>query len=360
MTSPQFGQEFIVEDDAISSGGSIPGSIAQRNAKGKRQPCGNLRSRPLWPKSRILNENPTEFSFEVAAATGERLDVFLAARMDGYSRSRLQSLIRDGHVLLNDRSPKAKAALAAGDTVRVHIPETVPSEAQAQDIPLTVLYEDDDLLVLDKPHGMVVHPAAGNPDGTLVNALLHHCGALSTIGGVNRPGIVHRLDKDTSGCIVVARNDATHQALSAQFSDRETSKIYLAVVERRPAQDQGRLETHIGRHPRDRQRMAVVVPPAGKLAITEYRVLVPRADASLVECRIFTGRTHQIRVHLREIGHPILGDPIYAHPSRQPVPVPRLMLHARQLGFRHPTTGREMVFQADIPPEFESWARSLD
>ena len=357
MTSPQFGQEFIVEGDALSSGGSIPASIAQRKAKGKRHACGNHRSRPLWRKSRILNENPSEFTFEIAAGDGGRLDIFLTARMDGYSRSRLQSLIRDGHVTLNDRATKAKTSLSVGDTVCVRVPETVPSEAQAQDIPLTILFEDDDLLVLDKPHGMVVHPAAGNPDGTLVNALLHHCGALSTIGGVNRPGIVHRLDKDTSGCMVVARNDATHQALSAQFADRETSKIYLAVVERRPAQDHGRLESHIGRHPRDRQRMAVVIPPAGKLAITEYRVLVPRADSSLVECRIFTGRTHQIRVHLREIGHPILGDPIYAHPARHPVP--RLMLHARQLGFRHPATGEALVFRAEIPPEFESWTREV-
>jgi len=306
-----------------------------------------------------VNENPPAFTFSAPGGTGERLDVFLAARMDGYSRSRLQALIRDGHVTLNGRPAKAKASLAAGDTIRVVIPEAVPSEAVAQDIPLAILYEDDDLLVLDKPHGMVVHPAAGNPDRTLVNALLHHCGALSTIGGVNRPGIVHRLDKDTSGCMVVARNDVTHRALSAQFSDRETSKIYLAVVERRPAQDQGRLESQLGRHPRDRQRMAVVLPPAGRLAITEYRVLVPRADASLVECRILTGRTHQIRVHLREIGHPILGDPIYAHPARQSVPVPRLMLHARQLGFRHPGSGKEMLFQADIPPEFENWTREI-
>jgi 23S rRNA pseudouridine1911/1915/1917 synthase len=291
-----------------------------------------------------------------SSGIGDRLDRFLASECPDLSRSRIQALIKDGDITVNGRATKPKAQIGSGDVISIAIPAPVEAQAQPEDISLDVLYEDNDLLVVNKAHGMVVHPAAGNADGTLVNALLYHCkGSLSSIGGVTRPGIVHRLDKDTSGCIVVAKNDKAHQSLTTQFSERTTSKIYLAVVNGRPAMMFGRLENNIARSPRDRQKMAVVFPPAGKIAITEYTVRDPRADATLVECRIFTGRTHQIRVHMLEIGNPILGDPIYAKPARQNVPVPRLMLHAWKLSFEHPATGAQMSMEAPIPPEFSPW-----
>ncbi|MEM9481958.1 MAG: RluA family pseudouridine synthase [Verrucomicrobiota bacterium] len=290
--------------------------------------------------------------------TPERLDRFLAAELPELSRARIQSLIKDGHILVDDERSKPSAQLSHGDEISIAFPETKPAEATPEEIPLDILFEDEDLLVLDKAHGMVVHPAAGNESGTLVNALLHHCDGLSTIGGVERPGIVHRLDKDTSGCMVVAKNDVTHRALSEQFSDRKTKKIYFAVVEGRPGQDHGRVENRIGRNPRDRQKMAVVLSPAGKEAVTEYFVRGNREGASLVECHLFTGRTHQIRVHMKHIGHPILGDPIYARPAKQPVPVERLLLHAWKLGFTHPRTGEFVEFVAEPPEDFASWLQS--
>ncbi len=289
------------------------------------------------------------------SAAGKRIDRYLADELADLSRARIQVLIKNAHATLNDTAAKPRSILAAGDRIRVTVPDPEPSEALPQDIPLAILHEDDDLIVLDKPHGLVVHPAVGNPDGTLVNALLHHCGSLSSIGGVTRPGIVHRLDKDTSGCMVVAKNDVTHRALTEQFSNRETTKIYLTVVQGRPPMDRGRIENRIGRNPRDRQKMAVVFPPAGKEAITDYRIIAPGADASLVECTLHTGRTHQIRVHMKELGHPILGDPIYANITKQQVKVPRLMLHAWKLGFRHPGTDDAMQFEAPVPTEFSRW-----
>ncbi|MGI9241563.1 MAG: RluA family pseudouridine synthase, partial [Verrucomicrobiales bacterium] len=260
-----------------------------------------------------------EFTISQESELGQRLDRFLADRAPEISRSRLQSLIRDGAVTLNGRPAKKKQALNLGDRISLIVPEPVPAEAQPEEIPLDVLHEDEALLVLNKASGLVVHPAAGNLTGTLVNALLHHCdGRLASIGGVERPGIVHRLDKDTSGCLVVAKTDSAHQALSEQFSDRKVSKFYLAVVGGRPAMDGGRIENQIARDPRNRQKMAVVLPPAGKHAITDYRVLAP-GDECLIECELHTGRTHQIRVHMRELGTPILGDPIYSKsPSRAP------------------------------------------
>lgn len=289
------------------------------------------------------------------AWVGERLDRFLAAVMSELSRSRVQSLIKSGEVLVDGRKAKPKLILANGAMVTVTIPEATPSEAISQDLPLRILYEDDDLAVIDKAEGMVVHPAAGNPDGTLVNALLHRFGTLSEIGGVQRPGIVHRLDKDTSGCMVVARNDMTHRALTEQFSDRKVSKVYLAVVEGTPARESGTVDTHIGRHPVNRQRMAVVHPPAGKHALTDYRVLCAVNGDALVECTLHTGRTHQIRVHMKELGHPLVGDPIYAKPSRQKQYGGRLMLHAWRLGFIHPGSGERMDFEAVIPDAYLSW-----
>lgn len=290
--------------------------------------------------------------------TGPRLDKFLTDQLQhlGLSRSRIQALVKNGDIKVDGALVKPRLAIDAGMQITVHIPTAEPVEPQPEDIPLTILHEDDGILVLDKAHGMVVHPAAGNLDGTLVNALLHHCGAsLSSIGGPDRPGIVHRLDKDTSGCMVVAKNDAAHTSLVSQFSERTTSKIYLAAVERSLYPNTGRLETHIARDSHNRLRMAVVQPPAGKVAITEYEVIGSHSGSDLIQCRILTGRTHQIRVHLRHLGHPILGDPIYAHPKRQTPRTRRLMLHARELSIDHPVTGERMRFDAPVPDDFQPW-----
>ena len=280
-----------------------------------------------------------------------RLDQYLAAHLPELSRSRIQNLIKSGDVLVNGSPAKPKNPVSRGDSITVRIPEPEPAEAQPQDIPLDILYEDEDVVVINKESGMVVHPAAGNPDGTIVNALLHHCGDLSGIGGVERPGIVHRLDKDTSGCLVIAKNDAAHQSLTAQFAARSTEKRYLAVVQGIPSQSSGTVFTHIGRHPVNRLKMAVVNPGSGKAAITDYDLLCadPSTDSSLVLCTLHTGRTHQIRVHMLHLGHPLIGDPIYAKPARQKAKPGRLMLHAWRLGFDHPRTGKRMDFEAALP-----------
>ncbi|GAA5481880.1 RluA family pseudouridine synthase [Haloferula sargassicola] len=295
---------------------------------------------------------------EVDGEPGSRLDAFLASRLDDLSRSRIQALIRDQHIRRNGQPAKPRDAVALGDRIQIDLPEAVPAEAQPEEIPLAVLYEDDDLLVLDKAEGMVVHPAAGNPDGTLVNALLHHCrGRLSGIGGVERPGIVHRLDKDTSGCLVVAKTDTAHRSLVDQFAGRTTSKRYLAVVQGTPPAEGDTVFTHIARHPVNRMKMAVVTPPAGKPSITDYRVLShdPATGSSLVLCDLHTGRTHQIRVHMLHLGCPLIGDPIYGKPARQKAQPGRMMLHAWQLEFDHPADGRRMKFEAPIPPEYTPW-----
>jgi 23S rRNA pseudouridine1911/1915/1917 synthase len=299
----------------------------------------------------------------VESDAGTRLDAFLAARIAELSRSRVQELIREHFILRNGEPAKPRDAVALGDLLSIAIPEAVPDQAQAQDIPLSILFEDEHLVVLDKESGIVVHPAAGNPDGTLVNALLHHCqGQLSGIGGVERPGIVHRLDKDTSGCLVVAKTDAAHQSLSEQFAGRTMEKLYLSVAQGIPNPDRGTVFTHIGRHPVNRQKMAVVNPPGGKTAITDYEVLaIDRATGSvLVLCHLHTGRTHQIRVHLLHLGCPLVGDPIYAKPERQNARPGRLMLHAWRLAFDHPATGARMKFEAPIPPEYTPWLQMLD
>lgn len=288
---------------------------------------------------------------------GLRLDQFLTVHLPELSRARIQALIKAGDITINGKNTKAKTPVERGMSIRINIPEPEAAEAQPQDIPLSILYEDKDVLVIDKESGMVVHPAAGNPDGTLVNAVLFHCRDLSGIGGVERPGIVHRLDKDTSGCIVIAKNDAAHLSLTEQFARRDTTKIYLAVVQGLPKEPEGTIFTNIGRHPVNRLRMTVVNPGSGKPAITDYKVL--RHDiatqSSLVMCTLHTGRTHQIRVHMLHLGHPLIGDPIYAHPQRQKARPGRLMLHAWRLAFRHPSEGRRMAFEAPIPPEYTPW-----
>lgn len=281
-----------------------------------------------------------------------RLDVFLQSRMPEFSRSRLQDRIRSGQVRVNDSPARPSLVLKPGDRIEIDdLEAVVPSEVVAEDIPLSLLYEDEHLLVLNKPAGFVVHPGAGNVAGTVVNALLHHCAGLSSIGGVERPGIVHRLDKETSGCLVVAKNDITHRSLSAQFANREVDKVYIALVQGRLRHPHGEITAAIGRHPVHRQKMAV--SDRGREALTRYRLLASDGTESLVECRPKTGRTHQIRVHLKHLGHPVVGDPVYGRRGSHE----RHMLHAWQLTFLHPARKKRMTFVSPLAPEFPVWAR---
>jgi 23S rRNA pseudouridine1911/1915/1917 synthase len=283
-----------------------------------------------------------------AAEAGQRLDQFLVAKLPGFTRARLQSLIHDGHVTLNAVPSKPSAKVRAGDVAIVVEPAAVPTSTAAQDIALDVLFEDDDLIVINKPAGMVVHPAAGNWEGTVVNALLHHCRDLSGIGGEQRPGIVHRLDKDTSGCLVAAKNDHTHHVLARQFAGREVSKIYLAIAAGKFPKKSGVIEAAIARHPIHRKKMTVATGGKGRPSKTGWRVLSEVVGGTLVECTLFTGRTHQIRVHLKHLGHPLLGDEVYGKRGT----FPRQMLHAWKLGFTHPRSGQRLDFTAPVPADF--------
>ena len=281
----------------------------------------------------------------VCAQDGERLDV-CAARVC-VSRAQAARLIREGRVAVNGQvQSKARHELRAGDEITVHLPPVRETTLAAQDIPIEILYEDEYLAVVNKPAGLVVHPGAGNPDGTLVNALMARLSSLSGIGGELRPGIVHRLDKDTSGLILIAKDDQTHQALSEQLANREMEKHYHAVVEGRFREDSGRIEAPIGRSAKDRKKMAI--RPDGRYALTEWKVLRPDfKHGTLLDVHILTGRTHQIRVHMASIGHPVMGDPIYGHPSN----APRLMLHASSLQFTHPGTQERLTLTAPCPFE---------
>lgn len=287
--------------------------------------------------------------------SGERLDLYLTRELTDLSRSRIQALLKSGHILLNGNKTRARAPVSAGDLITIELPDPEPSELLPEDIPLEIIHEDHDLLVINKPCGLVVHPAAGTPSGTLVNALLHHCqGELPGISGVERPGIVHRLDKDTSGCIVVAKTESAQQSLLQQFHDRETSKLYLAVTQRSPVQPSGSIFTQLGRHPVNRQKMAVVNPGSGRPAITDYYVLrkMESPTAALVLCHLHTGRTHQIRVHMKHLGCPLLDDPIYGSTKAQQVSPGRMMLHAWRLGFTHPSTRQFHTYEAPLPSEY--------
>ena len=288
----------------------------------------------------------------------QRLDLYLSSQLAELTRARIQALLKSGDILVNGKITKPKSAINAGDEITINIPEPTPAEAQPEQLPIEVLYEDAELIVLNKASGMVVHPAAGNHTGTLVNALLHHCnGQLAGIGGVERPGIVHRLDKDTSGCIIVAKTDFTHQALVKQFADRETEKQYLCVVQGIPNKPADTIFTHISRHPVNRMKMAVCNPGSGKTAITDYKILGTEeaSQTSLIQCDLHTGRTHQIRVHMLHLGTAILADPIYSKPNRQKAHPERLMLHARRLVITHPRTLEKMEFIAPIPEPFTRW-----
>ncbi len=295
-------------------------------------------------------ENPTPIDFVVSENDAKlRLDQFLAKRLPEYSRSRLQQLIRSGFVQLNERSARPRQIVRGGDKIDLIEPPLEKIDVRPEPIPLEILFEDDDLIVINKPAGLTVHPGAGQRDHTLVNALLSHCATLSGIGGKERPGIVHRLDKETSGCLVVAKNDMAHRELSKQFAARTVEKIYLALVAGKLRKPAGVIEEKIGRHPVHRQRMRVT-SVRGRTAKTEYRVIRSSDQASLIECRLHSGRTHQIRVHLHHLGHPVVGDKIYA--PRFAKNFARQMLHAWKLGFRHPRTGEWKHFEAPLPADF--------
>ena len=284
-----------------------------------------------------------------ASGHGMRFDHFLTARLPTHSRARLQQWIKEGAARLNGAIVKPGHKIRAGDTIALVEPPAVPARSVAEKIPLEVLFEDDDLIVINKPPGLVVHPGAGHSGGTLVNALLHHCRALSGIGGEERPGIVHRLDKETSGSVVVAKHDAAHRNLAKQFADRAVTKIYLALVVGQMAQQTGAIENAIGRHPVHRTKMAVVAAERGRSARTSWRVVMSiPPELSLVECTLHTGRTHQIRVHLKHLGHPLAGDAVYGSRGR----FARQMLHAWRLGLTHPMTGARLIFESPIPPDF--------
>jgi 23S rRNA pseudouridine1911/1915/1917 synthase len=295
----------------------------------------------------------------------ERIDAFLRARFPAVSRGTIQRLISEGHIRVNGQCVKPTHHPRAGEAITVHWPEPRPAAAQPEEIPLNILYEDADLLVLNKPPGLVVHPAAGNEEHTLVNALLHHCaGELSGIGGVARPGIVHRLDKDTSGCLAAAKNDASHLALADQFAGRAVKRIYWAIVCGDVPRDEGNIRAAIARHPTHRKRMAVT-DGGGREAWTGYRVIERLNGATLVEAQLHTGRTHQIRVHFKHLGFPLAGDAVYGKrqtkelANRTGYEPPRQMLHARELSFRHPRTGREVTCEAPLPEDFAGALRQL-
>src|SRR5947208_3504182 len=280
-----------------------------------------------------------------------RLDQFLAKRLPEYSRSRIQQLIRSEFVRLNEQTTRPRRSVRRGDKIDLIEPPVEKIETRPEPIPLDVLFEDDDLILINKPAGLTVHPGAGQREHTLVNALLSHCATLSGIGGKERPGIVHRLDKETSGCLVVAKNDIAHRELSKQFAARTVEKIYLALVAGKLRKAVGVIEEKIGRHPVYRQRMRVT-SLRGRTAKTEYRVIRSSDEASLIECRLHSGRTHQIRVHLHHLGHAVLGDKIYA--PRFAKNFPRQMLHAWKLGFHHPRTGEWKLFEAPLPDDFKA------
>lgn len=295
-----------------------------------------------------------------------RLDTYLREKFPAASRGALQRLIEEGHILVDGHVVKPTHRPRAGERIDVTWPEARPAEAQPEDIPLDILFEDSSLLVVNKPAGLVVHPSAGNEEHTLVNALLFHCrGSLSGIGGVSRPGIVHRLDKETSGCLVVAKNDETHIALSEQFAVRRVKKVYAAILCGELPRDSGEIRAGIARHPTHRKKMAATDDDSGRDAHTSYRVVERLNAATLVDAQIHTGRTHQIRVHFQFIGHPLAGDETYgARPNARlkeltNYAAPRVLLHARDLSFEHPRTKKTMSFQAALPVDFKDALKLL-
>ena len=298
---------------------------------------------------------------------GWRLDRALAAAVPTLSRERLKNLIRSGAVETSGTAVRDPASKVRGDeSLRLVVPEPTPAHNEAQEIPLTIVFEDEHLLVVDKAAGLVVHPAAGNLDGTLVNALLHHCaGKLSGIGGVARPGIVHRIDKDTSGLLVVAKTDVAHEGLARQFAAHSIDRRYLAILNGVPAATGGIIDAPLARSAANRKKIAIVEGQRGKRAVTHWKRIKPLKDAALVECRLETGRTHQVRVHMASIGHPLLGDPVYGRSGKthgkllKGLGFDRQALHAAELGFIHPVTKNRLSFSSPMPPDMQELMRAL-
>lgn len=288
--------------------------------------------------------------------SGERIDKYLASMLQDSSRSFIQNLISKDLVMVNSKKVKSNYKLKASDEVEFSIPEPEKLQVVPQDIPIKILYEDSDVVVVDKPQGMVVHPAAGNKDETLVNALLFHCHDLSGINGVMRPGIVHRIDKDTSGVLVIAKNDKSHNILAEQFKNHTMNREYLALVEGRLKNEMGTIDANLGRNPKDRLKYAVVKD--GKRAVTHYKVMECFSGYTLVLCKLETGRTHQIRVHMASIGHPLVGDPLYGF-KKQNFKTKGQLLHARLLGFIHPTKNEYMEFTSPLPEDFTAVLNKL-
>lgn len=294
----------------------------------------------------------------ICRQSGVRLDKFLADSGLELSRSAAVGMIDNGNVTVNGKAQNKKYKLSDGDEVIIRIPDPVPYEAEAENIPLDIVYEDEDLLVVNKPKGMVVHPAAGNYDGTMVNALLYHCGdSLSGINGVLRPGIVHRIDKDTSGLLIVAKNDRAHKLLAEQIKEHSFTREYEAIVFGNLKNDEGTVDAPIGRHPVDRKKMCIT-PKNSKNAVTHYQVLERLRGYTYIRCILETGRTHQIRVHLASLGHPVAGDMIYGVKNEK-VPFTGQCLHARKIGFIHPTSGKYMEFVSPLPDYFEQFLTKL-
>ena len=288
---------------------------------------------------------------------GRRLDQFLAEQLEELTRSAAQRLAEEEHVLLNGKPLKKNYKRTGCETLEVHLPDPEPIDAVPQNIPLDIAYEDEDLLVINKPKGMVVHPAPGNPDGTVVNAVLYHCGeSLSGIGGAFRPGIVHRIDKDTSGLLIIAKNDRAHLYLSEQLKDHTLARTYEAVVIGGLKEDKGTVNAPIGRSPKDRKKMAIV--PDGRHAVTHYEVLARYPGYTHIRCKLETGRTHQIRVHMASLGHPIVGDEVYG-PSKSKFDLQGQCLHARELTFLHPADGQPRLIKSDLPDYFTDLLHKL-
>jgi 23S rRNA pseudouridine1911/1915/1917 synthase len=298
---------------------------------------------------------------------GWRLDRALAAAVPTLSRERLKALIRSGAVEAGGKAVRDPATKVRGEeALRIAVPEPTPAHNQPQDIPLNIIFEDEHLLVVDKPAGLVVHPAAGNLDGTLVNALLHHCGgSLSGIGGVARPGIVHRIDKDTSGLLVVAKTDVAHEGLAKQFAAHSVDRRYLAILNGVPNASEGKIDAPLARSATNRKKIAIVEGSSGKRAVTHWRRLSVLKDAALVECRLETGRTHQIRVHMASIAHPLIGDPVYGRSGKthgkllSELQFGRQALHAAELGFAHPVTKHRLSFSSPMPADMQELFNAL-
>lgn len=300
-----------------------------------------------------------EIVFDIAPEQeDERVDKCISGYMDSLSRSYIQKIIKDGNVFVNEKVVKANYKVKVDDKIRFYIPDNVEPDIPPQDIPLDILYEDKDILIVNKPKGMVVHPAPGHYEGTLVNAIMFHCkDDLSGINGVMRPGIVHRIDKDTSGSLIICKNDLAHNGIAEQLKDHSIKRIYHAIVYGELTED-GTVDKPIGRDPKDRLKMAVV--PNGKSAVTHFHVLKQLKGYTYISCRLETGRTHQIRVHMASIGHPILGDDVYASGRKTSIKCQGQTLHAKTIGFTHPRTGEYMEFDTELPQYFQHLLKILE